>query len=110
MKPNTASSANGSQSPSLYMKTDLSTSAPLTSAHAEAINRILARQLDVQWHQLTPDASFNHDLGADSLDAVQITMELEDELNLVLPDDAWDAVQTVGDLHAVLAALLEARS
>lgn len=81
----------------------------LSPSEIASVQGVLTRTLDVKPHHLTMDASFTHDLRADSLDAVQITMELEDEFDIVLPDEAWDSIQTVGDLFEALAPLLEAQ-
>jgi acyl carrier protein len=65
------------------------------------------RELNVRPEQLTPEARFDEDLAADSLALVEIGMALEEQLNLSIPDERWDAVKTVGDLFETLAELLQ---
>lgn len=67
---------------------------------------ILVDQLGVQRAQLTPEAKLQEDLGADSLTIAEITLALEDQLHLAIPDEAWERVSTVSDVFEVLADLL----
>lgn len=71
------------------------------------IQTILMRQLDVQRDQITPEAGLMADLGADSLDMVEIGMTVEEAFSVSLPDEAMETVRTVADLHDTLADLLE---
>jgi len=57
---------------------------------------IVASQLGVSKDQITPETSFINDLGADSLDTVELVMELEEEFEINIPDDAAEKIQTVG--------------
>ena len=57
---------------------------------------IVASQLGVSKEQITPETSFINDLGADSLDTVELVMELEEEFEINIPDDAAEKIQTVG--------------
>ncbi|HEX4129443.1 MAG TPA: acyl carrier protein [Pirellulales bacterium] len=57
---------------------------------------IVAEQLGVSKEQVTPETSFVNDLGADSLDTVELVMELEEEFDINIPDDAAEKIQTVG--------------
>ena len=57
---------------------------------------IVAEQLGVDKEKVTPDTSFVNDLGADSLDTVELVMELEEEFDINIPDDAAEKIQTVG--------------
>jgi acyl carrier protein len=57
---------------------------------------IVASQLGVGKEQITPETSFINDLGADSLDTVELVMELEEEFEINIPDDAAEKIQTVG--------------
>ena len=57
---------------------------------------IVAEQLGVDKEKVTPETSFVNDLGADSLDTVELVMELEEEFDISIPDDAADKIQTVG--------------
>lgn len=59
---------------------------------------ILAEQLDVNAEDLTPETSIIDDLGADSLDIVDLVMTLEDEFDLEVPDEDIENIHTIGDL------------
>jgi acyl carrier protein len=63
---------------------------------AERVTEIVAEQLGVNKDQITPETSFVNDLGADSLDTVELVMELEEEFDINIPDDAAEKIQTVG--------------
>ena len=63
------------------------------------VKAIIADKLDVEETELTPEASFTNDLGADSLDTVELIMEFEKEFNIQIPDDQAEKIQTVG--HAI---------
>jgi acyl carrier protein len=63
---------------------------------AERVIEIVAEQLGVNKDQITPETSFVNDLGADSLDTVELVMELEEEFDINIPDDAAEKIQTVG--------------
>ena len=78
----------------------------LSEKDSGVIEDILADKLDVRREQLTPEARLMEDLGADSLTIVEMTMALEDQFNLAIPDERWEAVTTVGDLLEALAELL----
>jgi acyl carrier protein len=65
---------------------------------------IVAKELDVSIDQLTPDAKFIEDLGADSLDTVELVMALEEEFGLDIPDEDADKMKTVGDALDYLKA------
>ena len=62
----------------------------------ERVIDIVAEQLGVDKEKVTPDTSFVNDLGADSLDTVELVMELEEEFDITIPDDAAEKIQTVG--------------
>lgn len=57
---------------------------------------IVAEQLGVDKEKVNPETSFVNDLGADSLDTVELVMELEEEFDISIPDDAAEKIQTVG--------------
>jgi len=57
---------------------------------------IVAEQLGVDKEKVTAETSFVNDLGADSLDTVELVMELEEEFDINIPDDAAEKIQTVG--------------
>ena len=63
---------------------------------AERVIDIVADQLGVEKEKITPETSFVDDLGADSLDTVELVMELEEEFDINIPDDAAEKIQTVG--------------
>ncbi len=62
----------------------------------ERVVDIVAEQLGVSKDQITGETSFVNDLGADSLDTVELVMELEEEFDINIPDDAAEKIQTVG--------------
>ena len=62
----------------------------------ERIKEIIMEQLGVEEEQITPEASFIDDLGADSLDTVELVMELEEEFDINIPDDVAEKIQTAG--------------
>jgi len=62
----------------------------------ERVINIVADQLSVNKDQITRETSFINDLGADSLDTVELVMELEEEFDINIPDDAAEKIQTVG--------------
>ncbi|MGI8982854.1 MAG: acyl carrier protein [Pirellulaceae bacterium] len=68
----------------------------------EAVNarmkRIIAEQLGIDPDKITEETSFVNDLGADSLDTVELVMELEEEFDIDIPDDAAEKLQTIGDV------------
>ena len=68
------------------------------SAEIEAkIIKIVSDQLNVDEGEINPDSSFVDDLGADSLDTVELVMALEDEFGLDIPDEEADKIKTVQD-------------
>ena len=62
----------------------------------ERVIDIVAEQLGVSKEQINRDTSFVNDLGADSLDTVELVMELEEEFDISIPDDIAEKIQTVG--------------
>jgi acyl carrier protein len=63
----------------------------------DRVKEIIAKELEVDPKQLTPEAKFIEDLGADSLDIVELVMALEEEFGLDIPDEDADKLKTVGD-------------
>jgi acyl carrier protein len=61
------------------------------------VKEIIAKELEVDVKQLEPGAKFIEDLGADSLDIVELVMALEEEFGLEIPDEDADKLKTVGD-------------
>jgi len=64
---------------------------------AERVKQIVAEQLGVDEDQITPEASFMDDLGADSLDTVELVMALEEEFDIEISDEDAEKIQTVQD-------------
>jgi acyl carrier protein len=63
----------------------------------DRVKEIIAKELEVDVKQLTAEAKFIEDLGADSLDIVELVMALEDEFGLDIPDEDAEKMKTVGD-------------
>jgi len=61
------------------------------------VKAIIVDKLGVDENEVTPEASFTNDLGADSLDTVELIMEFEKEFNMAIPDDQAENISTVGD-------------
>ncbi len=68
----------------------------------DRVKEIIAKELEVEAKQLTPDAKFIEDLGADSLDIVELVMALEEEFGIDIPDEDADKLKTVGDAMSYL--------
>ncbi len=64
----------------------------------EKVKNILCDQLDVEEEKVTMDADIIDDLGADSLDVVDLIMSLEEEFDCEIPDNVADSIKTVGDV------------
>ena len=64
---------------------------------AKKVTSIIVDKLGVEEKEVTPTASFTNDLGADSLDTVELIMEFEKEFNIAIPDDQAERISTVGD-------------
>ncbi len=70
----------------------------------EKVIKIVSEQLGVDAEKINDNTSFVNDLGADSLDVVEMVMELEDEFNIKIPEDAADKIATVGDAVKFISA------
>jgi acyl carrier protein len=68
------------------------------------VKEIIMNKLGVEASQITPAASFTNDLGADSLDTVELVMEFEKAFNLQIPDEDAEKIGTVGDAINYLSA------
>lgn len=68
----------------------------------EKVRDILCNQFDVQEEAITPATRISEDLGADSLDAVDMLMSLEDEFDVEIPDEEIENIKTVADLVAYI--------
>ncbi len=64
---------------------------------ASKVSAIIVEKLGVDESDITPEASFTNDLGADSLDTVELIMEFEKEFDLTIPDEEAENIATVGD-------------
>ena len=72
------------------------------SATREKVTQIIVNKLGVDENQVTDAASFTNDLGADSLDTVELIMEFEKEFNISIPDEQAETITTVGQAVAYL--------
>ncbi len=66
----------------------------------EKVQSIIAEKLSVDAAEVTPEKSFTNDLGADSLDTVELIMEFENVFGVTIPDEDAEKIQTVGDAVA----------
>jgi acyl carrier protein len=66
-------------------------------AVAEKVKKMIVEQLGVNESEVVPEAKFIDDLGADSLDIVELVMALEDEYSIEIPDEDAEKIETVGD-------------
>jgi len=64
---------------------------------ASRVKAIIVDKLGVDESEVTPEASFTNDLGADSLDTVELIMEFEKEFDMAIPDDQAEKISTVGE-------------
>ncbi len=64
---------------------------------SERVAKIIVDKLGVDESEVTAEASFTNDLGADSLDTVELIMEFEKEFDISIPDESAEKIQTVGD-------------
>lgn len=69
---------------------------------ANRIKAIIVDKLGVDESEVTPEASFTNDLGADSLDTVELIMEFEKEFDIAIPDDQAESIGTVGEAIAYI--------
>ncbi len=71
----------------------------------EKVQEIIAEELDVEKERVTEDASILNDLGADSLDVVELVMALEESFDIAVSDDEVQKLKTVGDVVAYIKKL-----
>ena len=69
----------------------------MAAFNEDKVKDIIAKELEVDVKQLAPEAKFIEDLGADSLDIVELVMALEEEFGVDIPDEDADKLKTVGD-------------
>jgi acyl carrier protein len=72
------------------------------SSIAERVQNIIVEKLGVDASEVTSEASFTQDLGADSLDTVELIMEFEKEFEIAIPDEQAENIQTVGQAVSYL--------
>jgi acyl carrier protein len=77
------------------------------SSIREKVYEIIERKLSVNPEQITPEASFTDDLGADSLDTVELVMDLEEVFNITIPEEDQEKLRTVQDAIDYLESHLE---
>lgn len=70
----------------------------LLSVSGRTIEEIIAAKLCVSISDVTPEATISNDLGADSLDSVELCMNLEQEFQIVIDDEKWENCKTVSDV------------
>ncbi|RNF40630.1 acyl carrier protein [Planococcus salinus] len=68
----------------------------------ERVTKVIVDRLGVEENEVKPEASFTGDLGADSLDVVELVMELEDEFDMEISDEDAESMSTVGDAVAYI--------
>lgn len=72
------------------------------------VSELIVEQLGVTEEEIKPEASFIDDLGADSLDIVELVMAMEEEFDIEIPDEDAERIQTIGDATAYLREKLGA--
>ena len=73
---------------------------------AEKIKKIIVDKLGVDESEVTSEASFTNDLGADSLDTVELIMEFEKEFDISIPDEEAEKILTVGEVISYLGKVM----
>jgi acyl carrier protein len=74
----------------------------------QKVSELIVEQIGVSREEVVPEASFIDDLGADSLDIVELVMAMEEEFDIEIPDEDAEKIQTVGDALAYLRERVEA--
>ena len=85
----------------------MSDTSPETNELVEKIKKIIVEQLSVDADKVLPDASFTEDLGADSLDVVELVMAFEQEFNIEISDESAGKIKTVGDVISHIGGLIK---
>ena len=75
---------------------------------ANRIKEIIIEQLRVNEEDVLPNASFTDDLGADSLDAVEVIMAIEEEFSIEIPDEKFENLETIQDIVDLVESLTQA--
>ncbi len=86
----------------IFLCTDFQQNVFKMSEIAQKVKSIIIDKLGVEESEVTPEASFTNDLGADSLDTVELIMEFEKEFNISIPDDQAENISTVGQAISYL--------
>ncbi|HEV2906996.1 MAG TPA: acyl carrier protein [Actinomycetota bacterium] len=76
----------------------------------ERVRKVLAEQLSVDLEKVTPEARFEEDLDADSLDLVEAVLGLEEELSVEIPEEEMESVKTVGQAVELVMATIETKA
>jgi acyl carrier protein len=74
---------------------------------ADRVKKIIQEKLGVDIKEITNEASFTNDLGADSLDIVELIMEFEKEFSVTIPDEAGEKISTVGEAINYLQSIIQ---
>ncbi len=77
---------------------------------SEKVTSIIGERLGVEHASLVPEANLLDDLGADSLDVVELVMALEEEFNIEVPDEDVEGIRTIGDIVQYVGARIEANA
>lgn len=77
---------------------------------ADEVKDIISERLNVERKDVTNDATFSGDLGADSLDVVEVIMEFEKKFNIAIADDKAETIETVGDAIAFVENALKVQA
>jgi acyl carrier protein len=80
------------------------------ASNDERVKKIIVQQLGVTEDQVKPEAKFQDDLGADSLDQIELIMRFEEEFGVEIPDDEAEKIVTVADALAYVSQKAEAES
>ena len=91
--------------PAFYPKPPPGENSQMSSLE-EKVKKIIAEQLSVSEDQITPNASFVEDLGADSLDTVELVMALEEEFDVTVEESELEGIETVGGAFDIIIAKL----
>ena len=90
------------QSEKMQLNYQLHKNQKVMSEIADKVKAIIVDKLSVDENEVTPQAEFSKDLGADSLDTVELIMEFEKEFGLTIPDEEAEKIATVGDAVAYI--------
>jgi acyl carrier protein len=72
----------------------------------DRIKNVLVKQLDVDTKKIEPESHIMNDLGGDSLQSLEVIMELEEEFDIIIPDDALDRIEKVSDMQKIVGELI----